>query len=476
MKIAMIGTGYVGLVSGSCFARTGHQVTCVDVDCAKVALLNRGEVPIYEPGLDEIIAEGRRKARLRFSSNVQASVAVADAVFVAVGTPSNEIDGHADLSNLYQAIREMAPALRRGCLVVIKSTVPVGTGDEVDRMLQMLRPGLTTEVASNPEFLRAGSAVTDFIAPDRVVIGAETDGALRTLHTLYQAMGIDGARIVATQRRSAELIKYAANGFLATKIAFINEIADLCESVDAKVGDVALGIGLDCRIGKQFLNPGPGFGGSCFPKDAKALAKTGEDHGAPLGIIEAVLASNERRKRSIAAKIRAAGGGDLRGKHIALFGLTFKAGTDDMRDSPSIALAHALVEAGAIVHAYDPVGIERARPLLPECVHYHASALGAARGAHIAVVVTEWDEFCELDFAVLKQLMATPLLVDLRNLLSRDRLVRSGFRYWGIGKGSSSTAPAIGLRRRSPVAAFKARHEAEELSAMPFIPGIAAAE
>jgi UDPglucose 6-dehydrogenase len=475
MKIAMIGTGYVGLVSGSCFARTGHQVTCVDVDRAKVARLNRGEVPIYEPGLDEIIAQGRRKARLRFSANVQASVAAADAVFVAVGTPSNETDGHADLSNLYQAIREMAPALRRGCLVVIKSTVPVGTGDEVDRMLQMLRPDLATEVASNPEFLRAGSAVTDFIAPDRVVIGAETEAALRTLCTLYEAMGIDSALIVATQRRSAELIKYAANGFLATKIAFINEIADLCESVDAKVGDVALGMGLDRRIGRQFLSPGPGFGGSCFPKDARALAKTGEDHGAPLAIIEAVLASNERRKRSIAAKVRAAGGGDLRRKHIALFGLTFKAGTDDMRDSPSIALTHALVEAGAIVHAYDPVGIERARSLLPESVHYHTSALEAARGAHMAVVVTEWDEFRDLDFAALKQQMVTPLLVDLRNLLSKERLMRSGFRYWGIGKGSSSTAPSI-APRRSPVTAFKARHEAEELSATPFIPGIAAAE
>jgi UDPglucose 6-dehydrogenase len=477
MKIAVIGSGYVGLVTGACVAQTGRQVTCVDVDRAKIAMLDSGQVPIYEPGLAEIIAEGRRKATLRFSSNVQATAAAAEAIFVAVGTPSKESDGRADLSSLYQAIKEITPALRRECLVVIKSTVPVGTGDEIDLMIRKLRPGLTVEVASNPEFLRAGCAITDFTAPDRVVLGAESERALTILRSLYHEMGIDDARIVLTQRRSAELIKYAANGFLATKIAFINEIADLCESVDATVGDVVLGIGLDSRIGKQFLSPGPGFGGSCFPKDAKALAKAGEDHGTPMRIIEAVLASNERRKRSIAAKVRALGGGDLRGKRIALFGLTFKAGTDDMRDSPSIALAHDLVEGGAAVHAYDPVGIERARPLLPECVRYHATALEAARGAHMAVVVTEWDEFRELDLAMLKHQMLTPLLVDLRNMFSKEKLARSGFKYWGVGKGSSSRASSIGLRRSSAVgASYRGRHGADELSVMPYSQSIAAAE
>jgi UDPglucose 6-dehydrogenase len=472
MKIAMIGTGYVGLVTGACFAQTGHQVTCVDVDRAKIALLNSGEVPIYEPGLAEIIAQARRTTTLEFSSNVQAAAEEADGIFLAVGTPAAESDGHADLSSLNQAIREIAPVLRRNCLVVIKSTVPVGTGDEIDHTIRRLRPGLAFEVASNPEFLRAGCAVTDFTAPDRVVIGAESERALRTLRRLYRAMGIEDSRIITTQRRTAELIKYAANGFLATKIAFINEIADLCESVDAEVGDVALGMGMDSRIGKQFLSPGPGFGGSCFPKDAMALAKAGEDHDTPMSIIEATLASNERRKRSIAAKVRAASGGDLRGKRVALFGLTFKAGTDDMRDSPSIALAHALIEEGATVHAYDPVGVERAKPLLPKCVRYHGSALAAARGAHIAVVVTEWDEFRELDFALLKRTMASPLLVDLRNMFSEEKLVQSGLKYWGVGKGSPRTTD-INLRRRA-TAGYRARHDGDELSAIPFSQGIAA--
>jgi UDPglucose 6-dehydrogenase len=476
MKIAMIGTGYVGLVTGACFAQTGHQVTCSDVDCAKVAMLNSGEVPIYEPGLVEIIAEGRRNATLRFSSKVQATVAAAEAVFLTVGTPSIASDGHADLSSLYQAIGDIAPALRPGCLVVVKSTVPVGTGDEIDDMIRKLRPGLAFEVASNPEFLRAGCAITDFTAPERVVIGAESDQASTTLRRLYIAMGIGSTRIITTQRRSAELIKYAANGLLATKIAFINEIADLCESVGARVGDVALGIGLDSRIGKQFLSPGPGFGGSCFPKDAKALAKAGQEHGTPMRIIEAVLASNERRKRSNAAKVQAAGGGDLREKTIALFGLTFKAGTDDVRDSPSIALAHALVEGGATVHAYDPVGNERARPLLPECVRYHATAMEAARGAHIAVVVTEWDEFRELDFTILKQRMVTPLLVDLRNMFSKEELARCGFQYWSVGRGNSSSVLSINRQRRSAAGA-RVRNDADGRSEMvPFSQSIAAAE
>ena len=327
MRIAIIGTGYVGLVTGACFAQTGHRVTCVDVDQPKINLLNKGKMPIYEPGLSELITKGRQQKALDFSSDARAVAASTEAVFLAVGTPSSGQDGSADLTNLYEAIREIAPALQDGCLVVIKSTVPVGTGEEVQRLIESLRPELDFDVASNPEFLRAGCAIQDFKMPDRVVIGADSERALDALSGLYCAMGIEPTRVVATQRRAAELIKYAANGFLATKIAFINEIADLCEKVDARVGDVALGIGLDCRIGRQFLNAGPGFGGSCFPKDARALAKAGAEHGTPMRIIEAVLASNETRKRSIAAKIRAASGGDLQGKTIALLGLTFKAGT-----------------------------------------------------------------------------------------------------------------------------------------------------
>jgi UDPglucose 6-dehydrogenase len=467
MRIAIIGTGYVGLVTGACLAQTGHRVTCVDVDQTKIAMLNNGEVPIYEPGLADIIAQGRFRKTLRFASDARAAAASADAIFIAVGTPSREADDHADLSHLFEAIGQIAPALRRGCLVVIKSTVPVGTGDQVQSMIESLRPGLIFDVASNPEFLRAGCAIADFRVPDRVVLGAQSEGAMATLRKLYGAMGIDGSRIVATERRSAELIKYAANGFLATKIAFINEIADLCESVNARVSDVALGIGLDSRIGRQFLSPGPGFGGSCFPKDAKALAKTGQDHGTPLRIIEAALASNNLRKRSIAGKIRAAGGGDLRGKKIALFGLTFKADTDDMRDAPSIALAQALVEAGAAVHAYDPVGMDRAKPLLPPCVRYHPTALDAAHRADIAVIVTAWDEFRRLDLALLRKQMAAPLLVDLRNMFSAERLIGSGFKYCGVGNGHSlprEHAVSIKVREagRSGRRADRAREELEE--------------
>jgi UDPglucose 6-dehydrogenase len=438
MRIGIIGTGYVGLVTGACFAQTGHHVTCVDVDRSKVAMLNKGRVPIYEPGLAELIAEGRRGKTLHFSADVKAAAAAADIIFIAVGTPSKESDGHADLSNLYSAVAEVGPVLRRGCLIVIKSTVPVGTCDQIAGMIESLRSDSAFEVASNPEFLRAGCAIHDFKVPDRVVIGAQSESALAILRGLYREMGVDNSRIVATERRSAELIKYAANGFLATKIAFINEIADLCENVNARVADVAMGIGLDRRIGRQFLDAGPGFGGSCFPKDARALARIGEDHGTPLRIIEAVLTSNNLRRQSIAGKVRAAGGGDLRGKKVALFGLTFKPGTDDMRDAPSITLAQALVDGGATVHAYDPVGNERAKALLPKSVRYHPTALGAARGADMAVVVTEWDEFHQLDLALLRQQMAAPVLVDLRNMFSEERLTRNGFRYRGIGNGSAS--------------------------------------
>jgi UDPglucose 6-dehydrogenase len=476
----MIGTGYVGLVTGACFAEAGYRVTCVDVDRAKIATLNKGKVPIYEPGLAEIIEEGRRKNTLEFSAEPAAIAATADTIFLAVGTPSKESDGHADLSNLDHAVAEIAPALRRGCLVVIKSTVPVGTGDRIEAMIGRLRPDLDFDVASNPEFLRAGSAIMDFKTPDRVVIGAQSERASALLMKLYGAMGVADSRIVATQRRSAELIKYAANGFLATKIAFINEIADLCENVEARVGDVALGIGLDRRVGRQFLNAGPGFGGSCFPKDGRALVKTGEDFGTPMRIIETVLASNERRKRSIADKIREASGGDLRGRKIALFGLTFKADTDDMRDAPSIALAHALIEGGAAVHAYDPVGIECARPLFPASVRYYSTAFAAARGAHAAVIVTEWNEFRHIDLSRLKREMATPLLIDLRNIFPEEQMRRSGFKYYGVGNGIFSLdhrtlRPEVWSKLRTKIR--RAREESgKQHIAPPLATGIAAAE
>jgi UDPglucose 6-dehydrogenase len=451
MRIAVIGVGYVGLVSGACFAQAGYHVTCVDVDRAKIAGLTKGCIPIYEPGLAEVIADARRRRTLFFSSNTRAAASGADIIFIAVGTPPRELDGHADLSDLHAVVATIAPVLRDGCLVVVKSTVPVGSGDHIEETIQRLRPGVKFDVASNPEFLRAGCAVLDFKEPDRVVIGAESKRAMAVLTSVYATLGIERSRVLQTQRRSAELIKYAANGFLATKIAFINEIADLCESLNAHVREVALGIGLDTRIGPQFLSAGPGFGGSCFPKDARALAKTGEECGARMSIIETVLASNDRRGRTIINKIRLASGEDLRGKRVALLGLTFKAGTDDMRDAPSIALAETLIEEGASIHAYDPVGMTRAAPLLPSSVRYHESAFEAAHRADVLVVVTEWDEFRHLDLGRLKREMATPVLVDLRNMFSEEQVTRLGFAYWGIGHRSAWHSPAMisESRRRS---------------------------
>jgi UDPglucose 6-dehydrogenase len=465
MRIAVIGTGYVGLVSGACFAQAGYQVTCVDVDRAKVANLAKGRVPIYEPGLSDVIADARRKRTMGFSSDTKAAVSNADIIFIAVGTPPRQSDGHADLSDIHEVAMAIAPVLRDGCLVVVKSTVPVGTGDRIEELIRNLRPGLDFDVASNPEFLRAGCAVGDFKRPDRVVIGAESQRALTILKSVYVGLGIENARVLATQRRSAELIKYAANGFLATKIAFINEIADLCENLDARVMEVALGIGMDSRIGPQFLRPGPGFGGSCFPKDARALARTGEECGARMSIIETVLASNDRRKRTVVEKIRQATGDDLHGKRIALLGLTFKAGTDDMRDAPSIALAETLIEEGANVNAYDPAGMKRAASLLPSSVRYHGSAFDAARGADVLIVVTEWEEFRHLDLVRLKREMATPLLVDLRNLFSEEQMTSLGFVYCGVGQRSAWHGPAMipeGSRkpaRRSPKAARSGRQK-----------------
>jgi UDPglucose 6-dehydrogenase len=445
MHITVIGTGYVGLVSAACFAQAGHQVSSVDIDARKISGLQSGRMPIYEPGLAEILADKKVIRRLRFTSDAPAAVSTAEIVFLAVGTPTRASDGHADLSQVFAAVEGISQDLRPGAIVTTKSTVPVGTGDEIHNLLRSLRPDLDIDVASNPEFLRAGSALDDFVRPDRVVIGASCDRAAAVLTHLYRSVGIARSQILVTDLRSAELIKYAANGFLATKIAFINEISDLCEKVNARIGDVAKGIGLDRRIGAQYLEPGPGFGGSCFPKDARALAKIGEDHEAPMRIIEAVLASNEARKRSMARKIARAHGDRLRGKTVSLLGLSFKAETDDMRESVSIPLAQALVDAGCSLQAYDPVANRSARAVLPTSVNYCASALEAAEGADIVVVVTEWSEFRELDLARLKAAVRRPLIIDLRNVVNEKQARLSGFTYVGLGgsraNGREITSP-----------------------------------
>jgi UDPglucose 6-dehydrogenase len=433
MRIAVLGTGYVGLVSAACFAKTGQHVVCIDIDNTKISMLDQGEVPIYEPGLADMILEGRSRKRLNFASDVSTVVKDADIVFIAVGTPARASDGDADLSQIYAAVEDVAPFLKSGTIVVTKSTVPLGTGDTIEHMIRSIRPELDFDVASNPEFLRAGCALNDFLRPDRVVIGAQNDFAAARLMKLYRSVGIQRQRILLTDRRSAELIKYAANGFLATKIAFVNEVAGLCEKANARIGDVTRGIGLDHRIGMQYLQPGPGFGGSCFPKDARALAKMGEDYEAPMRIIETVLASNEARKRSMARWVAESHNGALRGKTITLLGLPFKAGTDDMRDAVSIPLAHALTDAGAILRAYDPIAMDRARGLLPPRVRFCSSALEAAEGSDGIVVLTEWKEFTRLDFGKLKAIMRTPLILDLRNLLDERHLQLIGFRYVGVG-------------------------------------------
>jgi len=433
MRIVMIGSGYVGLVSGACFADFGHQVCCVDKDEAKIAALREGRIPIFEPGLDELVAKNVASGRLQFTLDLAEALPDADAVFIAVGTPSRRGDGHADLSYVHAAAREMAGHLSPGTVVVTKSTVPVGTGDEVERIIREARPDLEFSVASNPEFLREGAAIDDFKRPDRVVIGVDDDHAATVLHEVYRPLLGNETRLLVMKRRAAELTKYAANAFLATKISFINEIADLCEKVQADVADVATGIGLDSRIGARFLQPGPGYGGSCFPKDTLALLKTGQDFEAPLRIVEAVVASNDMRKRSMGRKVVHALGGGGHGKTVALLGLTFKADTDDMRDSPALAIVRALQDAGAKVRAYDPEGMEQAKTLL-ENVTYCADAYEAMEGADAAVIVTEWDAFRALDFERSRELLKDPLLVDLRNLYDRADIERYGFRYVAVGR------------------------------------------
>jgi UDPglucose 6-dehydrogenase len=433
MRVAMIGTGYVGLVSGACFADFGHEVTCVDKDTGKIAALEKGEVPIFEPGLNDLVAANRRAGRLKFTNDLPGAVKAADAVFIAVGTPSRRGDGHADLTFVYDAAREIAGALDGFTVVITKSTVPVGTGDEVERIIREARTDAEFAVVSNPEFLREGAAIQDFKHPDRVVVGSEDARARGVMTELYRPLYLNRSPILFTDRRTAELIKYAANAFLATKITFINEIADLAEKVGADVQEIARGIGLDNRIGAKFLHAGPGFGGSCFPKDTVALLKTGQDHAAPLRIVEAVVAVNDARKRAMARKVAAALGGELRGKTVAVLGLTFKPNTDDMRDSPSIPLVTALQDMGAKVRAFDPVGMEQAKPLMPKVV-FCKDAYACAEGASALVIVTEWEQFRALDFARLKQVMERPVLVDLRNVYRPEEVARHGFVYESVGR------------------------------------------
>ncbi|MCE4226552.1 UDP-glucose/GDP-mannose dehydrogenase family protein [Methylobacterium sp. C25] len=432
MRIAMIGSGYVGLVSGACFADFGHDVICVDKDPGKIEALQEGRIPIFEPGLDALVDDNVRQGRLSFTTELAAAVSGADAVFIAVGTPSRRGDGFADLSFVYAAAREIAGAITGYTVVVTKSTVPVGTGDEVERIIRESAPEAEFAVVSNPEFLREGAAINDFKRPDRIVIGTEDDRAAAVMNEVYRPLYLNAAPILVTGRRTAELTKYAANAFLATKITFINEIADLCEQVGANVQEVARGIGLDNRIGKKFLHAGPGYGGSCFPKDTLALVKTAQDHGAPIRIVETVVAVNDQRKRAMARKVIAACGGSVRGKTIALLGLTFKPNTDDMRDAPSLSIAAGLQDAGARVRAYDPEGVDQARPLLSD-VTYADDAYHCAEGADALVIVTEWNAFRALDFARLRASMSEPVLVDLRNIYSRSVVEQHGFRYSSIG-------------------------------------------
>ena len=445
MRIAMIGTGYVGLVSGACFSEFGVEVTCVDKDAAKIERLSRGEMPIYEPGLDHLVASNMAAGRLRFTGDLKTAVAGADAVFIAVGTPSRRGDGHADLSYVFAAAAEIGEALQQNgnerTLVVTKSTVPVGTGRRVERILQKTLPAGRFDVASNPEFLREGSAISDFMRPDRVVIGTESEHARTVLRALYRPLYLFETPIVFTTLETAELIKYAANAFLATKITFINEVADLCEAVGADVQDVARGIGLDGRVGGKFLHAGPGFGGSCFPKDCQALVRTAEEMKAPLAIVDTVLRVNDARKRSMARRVVEACGGSVEGLTLAALGLTFKPNTDDMRDSPSLAFLPALSDAGATVRAFDPEGIAEAKKLMPE-LDYRSDPYEAMDGADALILVTEWNAFRALDLTRVKRLLRRPLVIDLRNIYKPEEMAKMGLAYHSIGRASSPAGEA----------------------------------
>jgi UDPglucose 6-dehydrogenase len=438
MRIAMIGTGYVGLVSGACFSEFGVEVVCVDKDEGKIARLKGGEIPIYEPGLEDLVKSNVADGRLSFTTDLADAVRKSDIVFIAVGTPSRRGDGHADLSYVYAAAEEIAKAMDGYTLIVTKSTVPVGTGREVAKIMRRTRNDAQFDVASNPEFLREGSAINDFMRPDRVVIGAESDKARELLKRLYRPLYLLETPILFTTLETAEIVKYATNSFLATKITFINEIADLCEKVGADVNDVARGIGYDGRIGRKFLHPGPGFGGSCFPKDTLALVRTAADKGAPIRIVEAVVAVNDARKKAMAGRITAALGGSASGKTVALLGLTFKPNTDDMRDSASLDIVPALLAAGARVQVFDPEGMKEAKKLLGGPVVWCDSAYDAMNGADALVIVTEWNEFRSLDLDQVKRLLRQPVIVDLRNIYSPAEMSAAGFRYSCLGRPSNA--------------------------------------
>jgi UDPglucose 6-dehydrogenase len=433
MNIAMIGSSYVGLVSGACLADFGHRVVCVDKDQAKIEALRQGRIPIYEPGLDQVVADNVKAGRLSFTGDLKEGVAQADVIFVAVGTPSRRGDGHADMSFVEAAARELAEVVRPETVIVIKSTVPVGTSDKVEHILRAHNPTLEVSVASNPEFLREGSAIADFKRPDRIIVGVNDERGRAALSEVYRPLYLNRSPVLFTSRRTAELTKYAANAFLAMKVTFINEIADLCEKAGADVQDVARGIGLDNRIGAKFLHAGPGYGGSCFPKDTSALIRIAQDFESPMRLIEATVAVNETRRRAMGRKIAAAVGGDLRDRTVALLGVTFKPNTDDIREAPALAIIQALQDAGARIRLYDPAGMDAARATVTG-VTFGTSPYEIADGADVLVIVTEWEEFRALDFKMLKQVMKSPSLVDLRNVYRREDLARHGFRYFSIGR------------------------------------------
>ncbi|HEX8528205.1 UDP-glucose dehydrogenase family protein [Allosphingosinicella sp.] len=439
MHIAIIGTGYVGLVSGACFSDFGHDVVCADKDGAKIDALRQGSVPIYEPGLEDLVRRNLGGRRLTFTTDVAAAVRGAEAIFIAVGTPSRRGDGHADLTHVFAAAAEIGEALTGPAVVVTKSTVPVGTGDEVERIIREVAPGIEVFVVSNPEFLREGAAIEDFKRPDRIVLGAEDERAVEVMREVYRPLYLNRAPLLFTSRRTAEVTKYAANAFLATKVTFINEIADLCEAVGADVQDVARGIGLDNRIGSKFLHAGPGYGGSCFPKDTIALLKTAQDYQAPLRIVEAVVQVNDSRKRAMGRKVIRALGKEPRAKWAAVLGLTFKPNTDDMRDAPSISIVQALQDAGVKVRAFDPEGMEQARPMMPG-VDFCSSPYEAAEGTDAVVLVTEWDVLRALDLGRIARSMRSPVMVDLRNIYPPEEVEAAGLSWHGVGRSPRTVA------------------------------------
>lgn len=455
MKITMIGSGYVGLVTGACFAEWGHSVTCVDKDVHKIARLRQGEIPIYEPGLDRLVSTNVARGRLSFTTDLASAVANCDAVFIGVGTPARPSDGDADLTFVYSAAKEIASAIRGYTVIVTKSTVPVGTGDAIERIVARARPEAEFSVVSNPEFLREGSAIDDFLFPDRVVIGIDDDRAIPVMRQIYQALEGTQSHIVLTKRRTAELIKYAANAFLATKITFINEMADLCEAVGADVQDLAMGVGLDHRIGMPFFNAGPGYGGSCFPKDTMALLRTAQDFGVSLRLVEETVGVNNARKRRMALKVMEAAGGSVEELTVAVLGLTFKPDTDDMREAPSIPLIEALQRGGARIRAHDPQGMEHARSLLSD-VAFCDDPYSCCQDADVVVLMTEWGCYRRLDLDQLQRVMRTPTLVDLRNVIKRDMAEHHGFSYAGIGHAHPAGAVAgsqepSGMRQLKPL-------------------------